>query len=51
MKKEDVSTTVAESSKKAQHITLRFGVPCEYPVPTGCSTQRTLDKFVQLNSF
>jgi hypothetical protein len=32
-----------------QH-TLMLGFPCENPVPTGCSTQRTLDKLVQLNS-
>jgi hypothetical protein len=26
-----------------------LGVPCEYPVPTGCSTNIILDRFVQLN--
>lgn len=30
--------------------TLISGVPCEKPVPTGCSTNSTLDRFVQLNS-
>lgn len=29
---------------------LIFGVPCEKPVPTGCSMNRILDRLVQLNS-
>lgn len=30
--------------------TLALGTPWEKPVPTGCSTHSTLDRFVQLNS-
>lgn len=32
-------------------LTAASGFPCEKPVPTGCSTKRMLDRFVQLNSF
>lgn len=31
--------------------TLMLGVPCEKPVPTGCSTNRMLERLVQLNAF
>ena len=31
--------------------TVMFGLPRENPVPTGCSTNKMLDRFVQLNSF
>ena len=31
--------------------TRAVGVPCENPVPTGCSIYKMLERFVQLNSF
>jgi len=42
-------TTIRALSPKI--LTRILGTPCEKPVPTGCSTQSTLDRFVQLNSF
>jgi len=39
-----------DNARLLEKLTLRFGVPCENPVPTGCSTHNTLDRLVQLNS-
>jgi len=47
--KNNNSGTITETSVKL--LTRILGTPCEKPVPTGCSTQSTLDRFVQLNSF
>ena len=48
--KKNLSVAFTKIAHKCQ-LTRAVGTPCENPVPTGCSTNRILERFVQLNSF
>lgn len=46
----DLVSIACDCEMQSTH-TVTSGLPCEKPVPTGCSTNKMLDRFVQLNSF